>query len=150
MSRCKVCKSAFKDYYHKLRREGTKIKRIYNECIKLQEDFSEQSLYRHFQNHYSKKEYSVLPSNCVIGHIFVYLFRSEDVYILQKKLTPLLMKYPFKLYYKTRKDLYDDILAVCKELGYEQRLKDEWEDILNCKIPYSPFNNKMIREILKE
>jgi len=149
MVRCKVCNSAFKDYYHKLRREGTKIRRIYNECAKLQEDFSEQSLYRHFQNHFNQKGLSVIPSICM-QEILVYLFRNADTYMLQKKIVPLCKKYPFKPYYKFRREIYDDLMNICRELGYEQIFRSEWEGILNVKIPYSPFNNKTIREILKE
>lgn len=148
--RCKVCKSNFKSYYEELKSKGYNIPKIYDEAIKIGDSFSIQSLYRHFQSHYSKEGITVIPKE-LATHIIIYIFKDYvDRYNI-RRIMSILYKHLNKPYWETKKKLYKDIKKCIKELDVMDidTFNRIWKQAINQPLYFNPFNNKSFNEYFK-
>jgi len=149
--RCLVCRSSFRTYYEELRGKGYNVPKIYNECVKIGEKFSIQSLYRHFANHYNPKGINVIPKE-LASHIVISIFKNYvDEYNI-RRIMPILHKYLSKPYWKSKKELYRDIKKCVKELDIMNvdSLNKIWKQAINEPLYFNPFNNQSFNEYFKK
>lgn len=148
--RCKVCKSSYKKYYDELRDKGMSIPKIFNECIKIGDKFSIQSLYRHFQNHYNQEGIKVIPQELAI-HVIISIFKDYVNRYNVKRLMPTLYKHLDKPYWESKKQLYKALKKVIEEIDdFDLDTFNElWEQVTNHPIHWRPFNGKSFNEYFK-
>jgi len=146
--RCKICKSQFKTYYEELRSKSLPIPRIFDESRKLGDNFSEQSMYRHFQNHYSTDKTKVIPDSLTC-YVVIPIFKDYLTLPFIERLKPLFKKYMDKAYWNSEKELYQDLRNVVKELSEYLDLdtfNDNWKRAINQPNYCSPFDGKSFHE----
>ena len=149
--RCLVCKSDFTKYYEQLRKKGSTIPKIFNESRKIGETFSEQSLYRHFRNHYDKEGIKVIPEQLAI-YVIIPVFKDYVNKSNIKKTMSILTKYLPKPYVETKKELYKSLKKAITDLDDFDINKFNilWEQAINEPLSFKPFSGKSFNEYFKK
>ena len=151
--RCKICKSQFKTYYEELRSKDAPIPRIFDESRKLGDSFSEQSLYRHFQNHYSINKTKVIPES-LICYIIISIFKDYLIVpfpnrVFVEKVKNSIEKHLSKAYWTSEKELYSDLKRMIGELTEYMDLdtfNTNWKRAINEPNKCSPFEGMSFHE----
>lgn len=151
--RCKVCSSSFKKYYEELRTKGMSIPSIFNETRRIGEQFSEQSLYRHFQSHYNREGIKVISESdsiyIIVGILREYIEKHGSSCVTEDgRLIPLMRKYLSQPYHNSKNELKEALKKVVLELGDyldSDGFEEAWERETN-KPNYSSFNGESFNQ----
>lgn len=149
--KCLVCKSHFTKYYEELRDKHMTIPKIYDECIKIGDKFSMQSLYRHFKNHYNQEGIKVIPESLGI-HIIISIFKDYINQYNVKRVMPILYKHLDKPYYESKRELHKALKKAITDLDDFpiDKFNLLWEQAINEPINLKPFNGKTFNEYFKK
>ena len=149
--KCLVCKSDFTKYYEDLRDKEMPIPKIYDECIKIGDRFSIQSLYRHFQNHYNKEGITVIPEELAL-YVIMPIFKDYVNRYNIKRVMPILKKYLDKPYCESKKALYKSLKKAITDLDDFDINKFNilWEQAINKPLSFKPFSGKSFNEYFEK
>jgi len=149
--KCLVCKSDFTKYYEELRDKEMPIPKIYDECIKIGDKFSIQSLYRHFQNHYNSEGIKVIPEELAL-YVVMPIFKDYVNRYNIERVMSFLHKYLDKPYCESKKELYRALKSVIENLDdFDTDTFDElWNQAINQPIQRKPFSGLSFNEYFEK